>query len=325
MTRQATRHPADEAPDRARMPADVDAPDKVVYGLTFRQLAILAVAGVIFYAGWNALHTIVPPQVIILVGVVFGGVVFGLAVGRRDGLPMDVWLLHAIRHSRTPKALSTADATATRVPDWVDVPINRVPLPTPLKLPADAIDDDGEITLGGAQAAIVAATNINLTLRTAAEQAALIDGFGRWLNSLSAPTQVVVSAQPVDLASHARTLADAARAQPHPALEAACADHAQFLDDLATRRDPLRRQILVVTRTAAGERGGHIARRRADDTVRSLSGLGVTTRALDGAAVTAALAAAADPYRPPRPGGLAAPDAVITGAPPNKKQRRKKS
>jgi len=310
---------------RARVPADVDAPDKVIYGLTFRQLAILAVAGVVFYAAWNALHTVVPSQVIILGGVVFGGLAFGLAVGRRDGLPMDVWLLQGIRHARSPKALSTSDAAADHSPDWVEVPKGtRVALPAPLKLPADAIGDDGEITLGGAQAAIVAATNVNLALRTAAEQAALIDGFGRWLNSLSAPTQIVVSAQPVDLASHARALADAARTQPHPALEAACAAHAAFLADLAQRRDPLRRQVLVVTRTAAGERGEHAAGRRADDTVRSLSGLGVTTRALDGAAVTAALAAAADPYRPPRPGGLAAPDAVITGATATRQQRKKR-
>ncbi|PZG04391.1 hypothetical protein C1I95_33280, partial [Micromonospora craterilacus] len=106
--------------------------------------------------------------------------------------------------------------------------------------------------------------------------------------------------------------------QPHPALEAACADHAAFLADLAAHRDPLRRQVLVVTRTAPAERGSHTARRRADDTARALSGLGVTARALDGTAVTAALVAAADPYRPPRPGGLATPDAVITstGTPP---------
>ncbi|SCL20494.1 PrgI family protein [Micromonospora pallida] len=298
--------------DRTRMPADVDAPDKVAYGLTWRQLAILAVAGMLFYGAWNGLRPVVPAQVIVFAGVVFGGVVFGLVVGRRDGLPMDVWLLHAVRHSRSPKGLSSAGESAVGVPEWVQRPKGRIPLPAPLRLPADAIGDDGEITVGGDRAAIVAATNINLTLRTASEQAALIEGFGRWLNSLSAPTQVLVSAQPVDLASHARAVADAARTLPHPALEAACADHAVFLADLAEHRDPLRRQVLVITRTAPGEQGSHVARRRADDSVRALSGLGVTARALDGAAATAALVAAADPYRPPRPGGLAAPDAVIT-------------
>jgi hypothetical protein len=307
---------------RTRMPADVDAPDKVLYGLTFRQLAILAVAAVAFYAAWRGLHRVLPVPVLLGAGVVFGGLVFGLAVGRRDGLPLDLWLLAAVRHWRAPRALSTTDTTA-RTPDWVQAPASRVMLPAPLTLPADAIDDAGEISLGGTRAAIVAATSVNLALRTADEQAALVEVFGRWLNSLTTPTQVVVSAQPVDLHSHARTLSDAADGLPHPALASAAADHARFLDDLAERRDPLRRQVLIVTRAGAGERGEHAARRRADDTVRSLSGLGVTTRAMDGAAATAALAAAADPYRPPRPGGLAAPDTTITGPAPGARPRRR--
>ncbi|MDG4760388.1 PrgI family protein [Micromonospora sp. WMMD710] len=307
---------------RARMPSDVDAPDKVLYGLTFRQLAILAVAALAFYGAWRVLHPFVPVLVLVGAAVVLGGLVFGVAVGRRDGLPLDVWLLAAVRHARAPRALSTTDTTST-TPDWVQAPKSRVMVPAPLRLPADAIDDEGEIRLGGARAAMVAATSVNLALRTADEQAALVDTFGRWLNSLSTPTQIVVSAQPVDLHSAATTLSKAVGSLAHPALADAAADHARFLDDLATRRDPLRRQVLIVTRSTAGERGEHAARRRADDTVRSLSGLGVTTRALDGTAVTAAIAAAADPYRPSRPGGLAAPDAVITGpdTPPRQKKR----
>ncbi|MFC4148024.1 PrgI family protein [Micromonospora mangrovi] len=294
------------------MPADVDAPDTVAYGLTFRQLAIVAVAALAFYGVWRCLHTVVPVSVLMGGGVVVGGLVFGVAVGRRDGLPLDVWLLAAVRYRRASRALSTTDTTS-KTPDWVQAPKAQVMLPAPLRLPADAIDDGGEIRLGGTRAAMVAATTVNLALRTPDEQAALVDTFGRWLNSLATPTQVVVSAQPVDLHSAARALTSAANTLAHPALADAAADHGRFLDDLAARRDPLRRQVLIVTRTSPGERGEHAARRRADDTVRALSGLGVTTRALDGAAVTAAVAAAADPYRPPRPGGLAAPDTVITG------------
>ncbi|MEV0430598.1 PrgI family protein [Micromonospora sp. NPDC050495] len=301
----------DERPDssRVRMPADVDAPDKVLYGLTFRQLAILAVAALVLYAAWRALHQVVAVPVLVGAAVVLSGLVFGVAVGRRDGLALDVWLLAAVRHARAPRALSTTD-TSTALPDWVQAP-PTVPLPGPLTLPADAIDDGGEVRLGGARAALVAATSVNLALRTPDEQVALVDTFGRWLNSLSTPTQIVVSAQPVDLRCAARALAEAAGALPHAALGDAAGDHARFLDDLATRRDPLRRQVLIVTRVNGAERA---ARRRADDIARALSGLGVTARALDGAAVTAALAAAADPYRPPRPGGLAAPDAVITAS-----------
>ncbi len=306
---------------RARVPADVDAPDKILYGLTFRQLAILAAAALAFYSAWRALHEVVPPPVLVGAAVLFGGLVFGVAVGRRDGLPLDAWLLAAVRHSRAPRALSTTDTTSP-TPDWVQAPASKVMLPAPLKLPADAIDDGGEIRLSGARAAMVAASNVNLALRTTDEQAALIDTFGRWLNSLSTPTQIVVSAQPVDLHSAAGALSRAVDGLSHPALADAATDHARFLDDLATRRDPLRRQVLIVTRGNAAERGEHAARRRADDTVRALSGLGVTTRALDGATVTAAIAAAADPYRPPRPGGLAAPDAVITSPAPHHRPGR---
>lgn len=321
-----TRPDPDEPTVTARMPADVDAPDKVAYGLTFHQLAIVAAAALIFYCLWQALHGVVAAPILVAAGVLIGGLAAGVALGRRDGLPLDVWLAHAVRHTRAPRSLSTASTGDGAVPDWVDVPRSRrLPLPAPLRLPADAIDDDGQISLGGARATIVGTATVNLALRTPTEQAALIDGWGRWLNSLSAPVQIVVSAQPVDLASHSRALAAAAHTQPHPRLTAACADHAAFLADLAVRRDPLRRQILVVNRAPGAEAGPHAARRRADDTVRALSGLGVTPRVLDGAAVTAALTAAADPYRPPRPGGLAAPDTVITTAPTSARRNRRTS
>lgn len=309
-----------EESSRARMPADIDAPDKIVYGLTFRQLAILAVAALVGYGAWNALHQVVPVAVLAAGGVVFGAVAFAISAGRRDGLPLDQWLLAAVRHHRSARSLTTLDTKAANLPDWVEQPVARVALPAPLRLPADAIDDDGQISLDGRQQAIVAAGSVNLALRTDDEQAALVASFGAWLNSLSTPTQIVISAQPVDLDSHAVALAERAIGLGNPALRQAAADHAEFLADLARRRDPLRRQILVTTQ-AGGAPGTHAARRHAEDTARALAGLGVTARALDGATATAALAAAADPYRPPRPGGQATPDMTITAATRTRKTR----
>ncbi|MGC4851849.1 PrgI family protein [Micromonospora sp. DT4] len=306
---------------RARMPSDIDAPDKIVYGLSFRQLAILAVAAVAVYGIWSAAHEVVPLPALIGVAVIAGGLAFGLAVGRRDGLPLDQWLLAAVRHQRSPRTLSTLTPQASELPDWVDAPKVRVALPAPLRLPADAIDGDGQIRLANGVAAIVATGSINLGLRTEAEQQAAVDSFGRWLNSLARPTQIVVSAQPVDLASHATQLDARAGSLAHPALRDAAADHAEFLAELASKRDPLRRQILVTTH-ADPALGAHAAARHADDTARALTSVGVTARALDGAAATAALAAAADPFRPPRPGGQAAPDAVITTPAPRKRKTR---
>src|SRR5690349_24927035 len=94
-----------EAPMRARIPADVERKDTILFNLTFRQLVILTVAGLIIYAAWTALATVVPPPVFLAGAVPVGGFAFVLAVGRRDGIPLDLWLAHAIRHRRAPHRL----------------------------------------------------------------------------------------------------------------------------------------------------------------------------------------------------------------------------
>jgi hypothetical protein len=181
-----------------------------------------------------------------------------------------------------------------------------------LRLPAEAITPEGALVLPGrGRAAVVAAGTVNLGLRTSSEQAALIAGFGRWLNSLSAPAQIVVSTQPVDLHTYATAVAERAQLLPNPALAAAAADHARYLTSLADSRDPLRRQVLIVVHTEPGQPAAAAAR-RGGDTARALTALGVQARQLDGAAVVAALAAAVDPYTPPLSGRRATPEAVIT-------------
>ncbi|MBQ1015195.1 PrgI family protein, partial [Micromonospora sp. M51] len=83
---------------------------------------------------------------------------------------------------------------------------------------------------------------------------------------------------------------------------AAADDYAEFLLDLDSQRDPLRRQVLAVI---SGELG-------ADAAVRALCGLGVEATVLDGPAVASALAGAVDPFSPPVPGPRAVPGAPIT-------------
>ena len=77
--------------------------------------------------------------------------------------------------------------------------------------------------------AVAAASTVNFALRTPAEQHALTAAFGRWLNSLRGPVQILIRAQRVDLSAMAAALREAAPALPHPALEAAALDHAGFL------------------------------------------------------------------------------------------------
>jgi hypothetical protein len=288
-----------DVPYSVRIPADVEAPDKLIYGLTSRQVAILAVAAAVCWMQWRALGGRVPVQLILAGFVPVLAVAAGLALGRRDGLGMDAWLLAALRQRRTPHRMVPAPDGVSPPPQWApQLPSRGAQGPAVLRLPAQAIGGDGVVDLGGGRAAcLVAATTLNIGLRTGQEQAALLAGYGRWLNGLTGPVQVVVSAQRADLTGHALRVTDTAPALTHPALADAAADYAGFLLELAARRDPLARTVTVVC-TAAGPNAAVEAMRRAEQAAAALSALGVDTQALDGEAVIAGLTAAVDPYQP---------------------------
>jgi hypothetical protein len=310
------RHHDEDIP-RAAVPADVDAPDRIAYGLTARQLVILAVAALAGYGLFQALAQWLPPAVAAAALVPLAGAAAAAVLGRRDGLPMDVWLWAGLRFRRVPR-LQTPGGTGAggngAVAGGREALVRTAapaPVPAVLRLPAEAISPAGVLTLpGGTTAAVVACGTVNLALRTGAEQQALIAGFGRWLNSLQSPAQIVVSTQRVDLAAHATRLRTAAQAMTQPALSAAAADQATFLHQLAHTRDPLRRQVLVLVHGHTGRRGD--ATRQGQDTARALATLGLDARVLDAGGVTAALASAVDPYAPPVAGRRAAPDTTIT-------------
>jgi hypothetical protein len=292
----------------AKIHADFEAPDRIVFGLTARQIAIISMAGALAWLIFNSIGTRLPLPVTGILLVPLVGVTAALALGRRDGLTLDAWLWAALAYRRTPRHASPVSGTprsasVTRLPTWApDVrptdERDRLPTPVPLRLPAHAVADDGVITLDGGQAAVlVAATTININLRTEEEQAALVAGYGRWLNSLTGPVQIVVSAQRVDLSTHAVRVADAAETLTHPALADAACDYADFLDQIAEHRDPLWRTITIVhTATGDARSAGTEVLRRAEHTAAALAALGAQTRVLDGPCALAVLTAAVDPY-----------------------------
>lgn len=297
---------------RARIPADIDAPDKLMFGLTARQVAILAAAAAAGYLIWQTLSTRLPLPALAAILAPLGGAAAVLALGRRDGLPLDGWAVAALRYRRAARRAVPAPGGLAEPPAWAaawaEPPAGTDRArPAALRLPARAIGEDGIVDLGGCAASLVAATTVNIGLRTPAEQAALVAAYGRWLNSLAGPAQVVVSAQRVDLSGHAARVAAAAQALPDAALADAAADYAEFLLDLAEARDPLWRTVTVVCATparhaGAGHDGEHAARaeaaRRAEHTAAAWSAFGAQTRVLDGPTVTAVLACTVDPYQP---------------------------
>ncbi len=280
-----------QPPLRARVPADVERADRLMFGLTFRQLVILAVTGLILYGAWSATATIVPPLVFLIAALPVVAFAFALAVGRRDGITFDVWLRAAIRYRRSPHRLVPADGPISPAPPWVQTttgPGDRQPLPAPLTLPAKGITPAGLVDLGpDGTTALVAASTVAFGLRTPGEQNGLVAGFGRWLNSLDAPVQILVRAQRVDLATVADSIVDQAAGLPHPALEEAARSHAAFLDQLAAERELLHRQVTVAVRDRRS--AGH-AQHRANEVVRALAACEVAAQMLDGDGAATVLA-----------------------------------
>lgn len=298
-----------EAPLRARVPADIERPDRLAFGLTGRQLVILAVTGLLLYAAWSAVATVVHPLVFLAGAVPVAAMAFLLAVGRRDGISFDAWIWAALRHRRSPHRLVPAEGPVAAAPAWVATtagPGDRLPLPAPLRLPARGITPDGLIDLGpDGSTGLVAASTLAFGLRTPAEQNGLVGGFARWLHSLDGPAQIVVRAQRVDLTYLADRYLAAAPELPHPALDEAARAHAAFLDDLATQRELLHRQVTVAVRS---RRGPHHTAHQAAEAARALGACEVPARLLDGQDTATRLAASLDPAAAAGPSTYATTD-----------------
>ncbi|WDZ92849.1 PrgI family protein [Nocardiopsis sp. HUAS JQ3] len=300
---------------RVRMPADVEREDKILAGLTARQLVIIGVPGIGLWAAYSVLGHLVSPIVIVVVAVPVMGAAVAAALVQRDGLSLDRLMLAAFRFARSPKRQATGDLGAAGVPSWIDAA--PPPLPSPLNLPVRSIADDGVVDLAEHGCAVlVSCSTVSFALRTPSEQNGLVNGFASYLNSLQTPVQFLVRAESIHLDPLVDALDSAAPHLPHPALERAARDHADYLAALSQTRDLLRRQIVLVVRESDGS-AAHAAaavRRRAEDAVRTLAATGTRATVLSSPEVFAVLASAADPssrHLPPE--GLAASDSVITG------------
>ena len=307
---------SDDVRQRVPVPADIELPDKLVAGLTARQTVITAVAVLIIWAGFEATRKLMPVPVFAVLAAPVAVIALALAIGQRDGLTLDRLLAAAWRQARSPRRMVTAPEGVPPVPDWVAPPLARQAGPPPAAgtPPWHSLAPDGVIGLGrdGAAAACAVST-INFALRSPAEQQALTAAYGRWLHSLTGPAQILIRTGRADLATAITRLREDAPALPHPALEHAALAHAGFLAGLAATRQVLTRQVLLVVREpgrAAPGRPGSAAGRaaqRAAEAARLLAAADLQARPLDGAQVTALLAAASDPGGPHRAQRLAPP------------------
>lgn len=302
-----------------RIPSDVNRPDRILGPFTVRQVTILAAAAGGLYLAWLALRPWLAAPVFLVIATPIATLTFAVAVGQRDGLPLDRLLIAAARH-RLAHARRVSlghsepddDDGGGAVPNWL-APTRPDTSATrrrgrgarrPPGFPARSVttaagsDDEpggvGVVDLGpDGLVAIAALSTVNLTLRTPSEQDGLVDTYARYLHTLSAPVQILVRAVPLDLTSHLRHLHAQARALPHPALAAAAAAHRDHLVRLTARRgehELLTRRVLLVlrepTRRAATPGANRSATRAAEH--RLLRRLGDATALLAPLEVTVA-------------------------------------
>jgi hypothetical protein len=221
-----------------------------------------------------------------------------LALGRLEGLPADRLALAALAHLRSPRRRVLA-------PAGLPAPLRGLPAPprlAPLQLPVRAILRSGVVELeGGSCCLLLRASGTGFVLRSEEEQAALVEAFGRFLNALAEPVEIVVRSEPVELAPLLARLQEQAELLPVPALREAAEGHLRFLAELAARQGVRRREILLVLSTRAREKHGAQLelRRRAGEAQQLLRAAAVELRALEGEQAAALLARALDPPGPP--------------------------
>src|SRR5262249_45037455 len=145
------------------------------------------------------------------------------------------------------------------------------------------------------------ASSTSFQLRGDEEQEALVESFGRFLNGILDPIEVVVRSEPVELAARAEALEEVAATMVNPALQRAALGHARFLRELGGGEKGRRRKIplAIVTRARERAQAQTAVERRAGEAIELLHAAGVELRILRGEQAAALLARTLDPPGPP--------------------------
>ena len=281
-----------------RLPADIELEDRLAFGLSFRQLTILGLVALVAYGVFTGASALValPVAAAAAAPVALAGAL--LALVRRDGLPADRLALLALLHLTRPRRRVLAPEG---LPALLPGAAPR-PALTPLELPVRGVLRSGLVELqDGSFCQLLRASSTSFALRSEAEQAALVEAFGRFLNSTAEPLQIVVASEPVDLEERAAALEREALALPAPALRRAALAHARFLAQLASGQEVRRREILLVLSARARDRQAAqtALERRAAEAAELLRAAGVELRLLGGEETAGRLARALDSPGPP--------------------------
>lgn len=294
---------------RFRLPANIDMPDRIVAGLTFRQLVIIGIDALLIWLLFVAFGAFIHPALFGFIGIVMAAGGLALATSTPEGLGVERLVFLAVRFLKSPKRLVVAPE---------GIPPSGVHASTsPIRVPVHGLTDSGFIDLGQqGLASICRASGVNLGLRSEKEQHALIEAFSRFLNSLDAPVQILAVARRVDLKRLLTDMKEGAQTLEHPALQRVAQEHLIFLEGLAADRSARRREVLVCFRAAHEGAAAELElRRRVDQAQSLLRGFGVSLHPLERDEAARCFRGVADPEGVQPESGCDLSGSVIGGRP----------
>lgn len=275
------------------MTANYKTPDRILAGLSARQLLVLGIAGI---ATWLLFLTLVRRMPPVAAGLICAPILAAGALGAAraaDGTPMDRFALMALRYLvsakdvvRAPRGLSAASRRL----------MGRV---REFEIPVVEVTDDGLVDAADfGTSAVVRSSAVNFQLRSEQEKGALTDGYARLLNSLEGPTQFLVSSRPVDAEMLITGVEESAAFLPHPALTESALDFCRFFGSLLASEDVLRHEVFVCIRDPKkGPTVGTALGRRAESLIARLRDIGIRAYRADAEECRSIVSAAANPQR----------------------------
>ncbi|MEU5874735.1 PrgI family protein [Glycomyces sp. NPDC047369] len=228
------------------VPADLDLADKVLFGLTARQVAVVTPAALGLWWLWQSFAGQVHPVWLLLVSAPVAAASLALALARKDGATLDRLVWAALRSPRAPLAAGAPAPDVVRAAARV-AGRRRLTRVRPLPSPVAGIDERGVLDLGPAGSAVaLACQTVNFDLCAPGEQAALCEAFGQLLHTVEGHLQVCLTHRPVDLTGYLTGLDARAEALGDGALRAAAEAHRGWLAHLTAGPGLLAREVTVV-------------------------------------------------------------------------------
>jgi hypothetical protein len=279
-----------------KLPADVELEDRLAFGLTGKQLALLAATALSAYGAFLTLAPLLTAPVALAAAVLVALAGILVAFVRHDGLSGDQLALAIARYARTPKRQLLA-------PEGLPMPLPASPRErsvAPLEIPIRRVLANGLVERAdGGHCLLLNAHATSFELRSPDEQAAFVSAFARFLNARTDPIQISIQNEQASLRPHADQIT---RDNPErtPGLHEAALDHARFLRSLGEAHPLKRRRILLVlqTRQHQPELAQIALTRLATEATELLRGADVHLQPLDGEQTVALLARSLDPPGP---------------------------